>query len=89
MNNETKKNEQPTNTQAMPADPRAAAPAAVTKQESEGWEFAKEVGKTLVIGVAAGAAVYLGTLAAYKLSVACGWLPEEGSNGGTDDGAQA
>jgi len=63
-------------------------PAAVTKQESEGWEFAKEVGKTLVIGVAAGAAVYLGTLAAYKLSVACGWLPEE-NNGSTDDGAQA
>ena len=87
MNKEENKNEQPNNAQAMPADPRAQQPAAVTKQESEGWEFAKEVGKTVVIGVAAGAAVYLGTLAAYKLSVACGWIDEP--TGGTDDGAQA
>jgi len=88
MNNENKNETAQKPTTEMPADPRAQQPAAVTKQESEGWEFAKEVGKTLVIGVAAGAAVYLGTLAAYKLSVACGWLPEE-NNGGTDDGAQA
>lgn len=89
MNKEENKNETAQKpTAEMPADPRAQQPTALSKQESEGWAFAKEVGKTLVIGVAAGAAVYLGTLAAYKLSVACGWLPEEG-NGGTDDGAQA
>ena len=85
MNNETKNNEQPTNAEQRPTKTADAAPVATqAKQESEAWEFAKEVGKTIVIGVAAGAAVYLGTLAAYKLSVAAGWIDEP-----TGDGAQA
>ena len=87
MNNETKKNEQPTNAEQRPTKTADAAPVATqAKQESEAWEFAKEVGKTIVIGVAAGAAVYLGTLAAYKLSVAAGWIDEPPTG---DDGAQA
>lgn len=86
MNEETKKNEQPTNAEQRPTKTADAAPVATqAKQESEAWEFAKEVGKTIVIGVAAGAAVYLGTLAAYKLSVAAGWIDEPD----TGDGAQA
>ena len=86
MNNETKNNEQPTNAEQRPTKTADAAPVATqAKKESEAWEFAKEVGKTLVIGVAAGAAVYLGTLAAYKLSVAAGWIDEPSG----DDGAQA
>ena len=88
MNNETKKNE-PTNANAEAARPAktadAAPVAAQAKQESAAWYFACEVGKTIVIGVAAGAAVYLGTLAAYKLSVAAGWIDEPTG----DDGAQA
>ena len=86
MNEEKKNNEQPT--AERPTKTADAAPVATqAKRESEAWEFAKEVGKTVVIGVAAGAAVYLGTLAAYKLSVACGWIDEVPSGG--DDGAQA
>ena len=85
MNEEKKNNGQPT-TEQRPTKTADAAPVATqAKKESEAWEFAKEVGRTIVIGVAAGAAVYLGTLAAYKLSVAAGWIDEPPS----DDGAQA